>query len=171
MSVRGCLRRAALAVAMPSAAVACMAQAIPTTAGETLSGKPVVPAELMRGQTTILVAGFSHDAGMQSAAWRKAVHVDSALKGLPVYELAMLEKAPAIIRGMIQSGMRKGVPAAEQDQIIVMTRDEKLWEKFFGVENDKDPYVVLLDARGNVLWHGHGPAEKLEPLLKGALKQ
>jgi len=84
--------------------------------------------------------------------------------------LAMLEKAPGMIRGMIKNGMRKGLSPAEQDQIVVMTQDQKLWEKFFGVENDKDPYVVLLDAQGTVLWHGHGPAATLEPELRAASK-
>lgn len=153
-----------------STATLCTAQAIPATAGETLSGKHVVPSELIAGHEVILVAGFSHDAGMQSGAWRKAARADSALNGIPLYELAMLEKAPGMIRGMIKSGMRRGMPPAEQDLIIVLTRDQKLWEKFFSVEDDKDPYVVLLDAKGNVIWHGHGPAEQLEPLLKDALK-
>jgi hypothetical protein len=149
----------------------CTALEMPTTGGETLSGKRVAPAELVRGHVAILVAGFSREAGMQSGTWRKAVRADAGLNGIPVYELAMLEKAPGIIRGMIKSGMRKGVTPSDQDQIIVITQDQKLWEKFFGVENDKDSYVLLLDAKGNVIWHGHGPAERLEPLLKNALKQ
>jgi hypothetical protein len=143
---------------------------MPLTAGETLSGKHVVLAELARGHEVILVAGFSREAGKQSGAWRKAVHADSALNRMPLYELAMLEGAPGMIHGMIKSGMRKGVPPTDQDQVIVVTQDQKLWEKFFGVESDKDPYVVMLNAKGEVIWHGHGPADRLEPLLKGALK-
>jgi hypothetical protein len=144
---------------------------MPGTAGETLSGKRLVPADAVRGHAAILVAGFSHDGGMQCGPWMKAIHGDAALTGVAAYELAMLEKAPAIIRGVIKSGMRKGTTPEEQNQIVVMTKDQAEWEKYFGVGDDKEPYVVMLDAHGDVVWHGHGPAARLEPLLKDALKQ
>jgi len=170
MRMRIRLLQTAVPALLMSTALLCAGQAIPVTAGETLSGKRVVPAQAVRGHAAILIAGFSHDAGMQSGAWRKAVRSDATLNGTAVYELAMLEKAPGMIRGMIKNGMCKGLSPAEQDQIVVMTQDQKLWEKFFGVENDKDPYVVLLDAQGTVLWHGHGPAATLEPELRAAPK-
>jgi len=169
--MRGFLLHTIVTAVLIGAGVVCVAQQTPSTAGETLSGKHVVPAELVRSHVSILVAGFSHDAGMQSGEWRKAIGADSALNGIPAYELAMLGKAPGMIRGMIKSGMRKGVSPAEQEQIIVITQDQEQWEKYFAVENDKDPYVVLLDAAANVIWHGHGMAAKLEPELRTALKQ
>lgn len=168
--MRGFLVHATVATVLASAAIVSVAQQMPSTAGETLSGKHVVPAELVRGHVAILIAAFSHDAGMQSGEWRKAVLADTALKEIPVYELAMLEKAPGIIRGMIKGGMRKGLSPAEQDHTVVMTQDQKLWEKYFGVENDKEPYLVMLNASGEVMWRGHGPPAANEPLLKGALK-
>jgi len=167
--MRGFLFYAAIMAVMMSAAIVCAAQQMPSTAGETLSGKHVVPADLVRGHVSILVAGFSHDAGMQIGEWRKALRSDSTLDKIPVYELAMLEKAPGMIRGMIKSGMRKGLSPAEQDQIVVITQDQKLWEKFFGVEDDKHPYVLVLNANGDVLWKGNGPPATNELLLKDAL--
>ena len=69
-------------------------QSMPETAGETLSGKHVRPADAVKGHAAVLIAGFSHDAGMHSGARMKAVEGDPAMKGLSVLELAMLEKAP-----------------------------------------------------------------------------
>lgn len=171
MKIRVPLIQTAVAATLAFAALRCAAQTMPATDGETLSGKHIVPADAVRGHIVILVAGFSHAAGMQCGAWMKAVHDDIALKDISAFEFAMLEKAPGMLRGAIKNGMRKGMSPAEQDQFVVMTQDQKLWEKFFDVENDKDPYVVMLDANGNVLWHGHGAAANLEPLLKRALKQ
>jgi hypothetical protein len=82
----------------------------------------------------------------------------------------MLEKAPGFIRGMIKSGMRKGLSAAELDNAVVLTQDEKLWQSYFDVSDDKDPYVALIDAEGKVLWHGHGAAGVVEPQLRAALQ-
>jgi hypothetical protein len=72
---------------------------------------------------------------------------------------------------MIKSGMRKGMSAAEQEKLVIVTQDEKLWRRYFGVDNGKEPWVVLIDAGGRVLWHGHGSALNLEPMLRQVLLQ
>ena len=74
---------------------------MPTTDGETLSGKRLVLADAVQGHRTVLVAGFSHDGGIACGEWMKAIHGDAALAGVDVYEIAMLEGAPGILRGMI----------------------------------------------------------------------
>lgn len=142
--------------------------AMPLTPGETLSGKRLVLAETVRGHSAILVLGFSQQAGDGCGAWAKALQADPALTGTLVYEAAMLEKAPGFVRGMIKSSMRKGLTPAQQDAFVVLTQDEKLWRTWLDVSEDKDPYVVLLDSSGKILWHGHGAAKDLEPQLRAA---
>jgi ATP synthase subunit 10 len=149
---------------------ACAAQSLPATEGETLGGHKVQVAQAIRGHEAVLIAGFSKDAGDACGAWGKAAHADSALRSAEVYQLVMLEEAPRILRPMIKSGMRKGLSAAEQERFVILTQDEKLWRSYFGVGNDKEPWVVLIDADGKVLWHGHGAAQYLESLLKQAMR-
>ena len=151
-------------------ALACGAQTMPGTAGETLSGKHIVLADATRGHPTVLVAGFSREGGNGTGPWVQAVRADKALAGAAVYQVAMLEGAPGFIRGTIKNGMRKGMSAADQDQFVVLVQDEKLWRQFFEVTTDKEPYAALIDAKGNVLWHGHGAAERMEPELKAAMR-
>jgi hypothetical protein len=86
-----------------------------------------------------------------------------------VYQIAQIAGAPALIRGLIKSGMKKGVPAAEYDTFVVLTQDEKPWRAWFDVSDDQVPYVVMIDGAGKVMWRGHGPAAELEPKLKAAL--
>ena len=143
--------------------------AMPTTAGETLSGKRIVLADAARGHRTVLVAGFSHDGGIACGDWMKAIRSDAALAGVEVYEIAMLEGAPGILRGMIKSGMRKGMSSAEQQRSVVLTQDDKLWQSFFDVSNVQEPQVMFLDADGNVLWRGHGAASAVETELRNAV--
>lgn len=143
---------------------------LPATAGETLTGKRLVLADAVRGHAVILLAGFSREGGQACGNWSKAIHSDTALAGVKLYQISMLAGAPAPFRGMIKNAMRKGMPVAEQENFVVLTQDEKLWRSCFGVSTDKDPYVVLMDASGQVRWHGHGAAQNLEPLLKTALK-
>lgn len=167
--MRRMLRRIALAGVALLAGLDCLAQSLPTTAGETLSGKRIVLADATHAHTAVLVAGFSHEGGMGTGAWVKALHADPALAGVAVYQVAMLGAAPAFMRGMIRSGMRKGLSEAEQDNFVVLTQDEKLWRSYFDVADDKVPYVVSIDAGGKALWKGHGAAAELEPQLRAAL--
>ena len=146
------------------------AQTVPGTAGETLSGRKVAVAESIRGHVAVLIAGFSKDAGGESAAWSKAVHGDPALGGAVVFQLVMLERAPGFVRPMIKSGMRSGMSAVEQSECVILTADEAMWRSYFGVSNDKEPWVALVDAGGRVVWHGHGAAKTLEPLMRQAVR-
>ncbi len=166
----GVLSRAVFLAIAVIAVPLCDAQTMPGTAGETLSGKHIVLADETRGRAAVLIAGFSREGGNGTGAWVKAVHEDKALEAVEVYQVAILEGAPSFMRGTIKNGMRKGVNAAEQDQFVVLTQDDKQWRQFFGVTTDKEPYAVLIDAKGSVLWHGHGQAEQLEPLLRAAMK-
>ncbi len=145
-------------------------QQMPRTTGETLSGKQVVLADQVRGHAAILVAGFSREGGNGTGAWVKAVKADSALAGIPVYQIAQISGAPGLIRGMIRNGMKKSVPAAEHDTFVVLTQDEKPWRTYFAVGDDKVPYVMVINAEGKELWRGHGPAAEFEVQLKNAVK-
>jgi hypothetical protein len=168
MAIRSLAQGWAILVASTMAVVSGFGQ-MPNTASETLSGKRIVLAEQVRGHAVVLVAGFSHEAGNGTGAWVKAIHADAALAGVIVYEIAEIAGAPSLIRGMIKSGMKKGVPAAEQDYFVVLTEDAKPWRSYFEVGDDQVPYVMLLDPSGKILWHGHGSAADLEAQLKAAL--
>ncbi len=158
-----------LMAALLSLSAAVYGQEMPKTAGETLSGKQMVLADVVRGHAAILVAGFSRQGGNGTGAWVKAIHADPALAGIQVYEIAQIAGAPGLIRGMIRSGMKKSVPAAEHDTFVVLTQDEKPWRAYFDVGDDQVPYVTMMDAAGKVVWRGHGAAAEFEPKLKAAL--
>ncbi len=143
-------------------------QEMPRTQGETLTGKHLVLAEEVRGHPAVLVAGFSREGGNGTGAWVKAIHADSTLAGLRVYEIAQMAGAPGLIRGLIKSGMRRSVPEADQSTFVVLTQDEKLWRTYFDVGDDQVPYVVLIDGTGKLQWRGHGTAADLEPRLRDA---
>lgn len=166
------LKTSSRSIALLSAAMVLgagsLAQTLPATPGETLSGRRIVLADAVRGHVAVLVAGFSKDAGDGCGAWTRALRSDPVFAGATVYQIALLEQAPGFLRGMIKSGMRKGVSSAEQDHFVILVQDDKLWRSYFSVAADKDPYVVLLSAEGKVLWHGHGAAKDLEPLLMSA---
>jgi len=164
------IRKLALGWVGLAASLAAAGQEMPKTPGDTLSGKRLVLADEVRGHAAVLVAGFSRQGGNGTGAWVKAIHADSAFAGMAVYEIAEIAGAPSLIRGVIKSGMKKGVPAAEQDHFVVLTQDEKQWRSYFDVGDDQVAYVALLDPTGKILWRGHGAAADLEPRLKAAVR-
>ncbi len=164
------MRRSLFCSVLLLAACALAAQTLPRTAGETLSGKPIMLAQATQGHPAILVAGFSHEGGQRCTPWMQAIQKDPALAGVPVYEIAMLAKVPSLLRGTIKGMIRKGVPPAQQDRFVVLLKDEEQWRSFFRVSDENDAYVVLLDSAGKVLWSGHGSPQDLEPKLAAALR-
>jgi ATP10 protein len=168
MRLSGIVFSAAVAASLCAVRLLAQAASMPTTVGETLSGKRIVLADAVRGHVAVLVAGFSHDGGMACGDWMKAIRTDPALSGVDVHQIAMLEGAPGLIRGLIKSGMRKGMSSEDQQRSVVLTQDDKLWQKYFAVSNAQVAQVMLLDAQGNVVWRGHGAASAGEPQLRNA---
>ncbi len=165
----GCMPLLVLMLALPCATGRGSAQTLPATAGESLSGQRMVLADAIRGHASIVLASFSRDASSGADQWAKAIHADPALGSVAVYQAVMLGRAPGFVRGMIKSGIRKQTAPSDQGRFVVLTEDEALWRSFFAVASDKEPYVVLIDAAGQLRWRGHGDAAALEPLLKKAL--
>ena len=52
--------------------------------------------------------------------------------------------------------MKKGTPEKLRPRTVIVTSDDKPWKERVGVTNDKDPYLVLLDSKGQVVWVNHG---------------
>jgi len=146
------------------------AQDLPKTAGETLTGKRMVLADAVKGHVTVVIVGFSKDAGDPCTDWARGLRAEAAFADVPVYEAAMLAGAPSFVRGMIKSSMRKGLSAAEQENFVILTSDERTWRDAFQVVNEKDPYVLLLAADGRVKWQGHGRVRDLIGQVKAAMK-
>lgn len=162
---------ALLFVCLIAMGVAAQGRQLPTTVGESLSGKPVTLSNVIAGHKTVIVAGFSHASSDGVGEWVHELEADKALGGVQIYSIAELEHAPSFLRGLIKGGMRKGSSVAAQDRAVVLTSDDDKWRAYYGVGNEDEPYVVVLGPKGEVLWLGHGKAGELEPKVREALSK
>ncbi|MGJ5814424.1 hypothetical protein [Paludibaculum fermentans] len=137
-----------------TAAVAFLAvgQPLPATQAETLTGRKLTIPQAFGAKPAILVWSFSKKAGEATRAWTDPLIRD----GQAVWSVAMLEAAPRFVRPMIRSGMRKDMPAAQQDHAVLLYQGEKQWRQILKPPKDDDPLVVLLDGNGNVAWSFSG---------------
>jgi hypothetical protein len=130
---------------------------LPRMEGETLSSKKIILPDDARGKIALLSIGFSKKGGDTSRAWGDRFKKDfSADPRYALYPVAVLEDVPRFVRGMILGGMRRGVPAQEQDRFVTLFQGEADLKRFVGFSAENEAYLLLLDAKGEVQWRGHG---------------
>src|SRR5579871_1312712 len=124
------------------------AENLPVTPAETLSGHKLEFPTALAGKTAVCVFGFSKEAGDRTKVWMDRLYQD----GIDAWSVANLEKAPAMVRGMIRGSMRKATPAPRLEHSLILSKNLKAWEHALGVKQENVPVVVLLDATGRPIW-------------------
>ena len=165
----------ALAVCV-SLSLGAAAQQFPRLQEDNLAGHQVVLPDVASGKVAVLVLGFSRGSSTPTGAWAKRIQSDfGKTPGFGLYHLAVLEAVPRMFRGMIISGIKKGVPENEQANFIPVLHDEAELKKLVGYKEPDDAYVIVLDRSGNIACQTHGATPdpnypqlraKVERLLK-----
>jgi hypothetical protein len=139
---------------------------LPHTEAEALSGKKIVLPDAVTGHPTIVVVGFTKRSQSQTTAWSTQLTKDYGTEPrLQRYSIAVLDDVPGLIRGIVISGIRRGVPKDQQDNFIVLTHDAKAWRDIAGISSPDDAYVILFDDTAHVVAQTHGSiADAYAPL-------
>ncbi len=142
---------------MLAIATASQAQTIPPIKTKTLADAEIVLPKPGSTQVLILVLGFSHKSGDNCAPWDKQFFADyRSDPRVTYYQLPVLQGAPSFVRPMILRGMRKDIPAEQQAHFVPILDHEEEWKKLVNFSAPDDPYIVLADPQGHVLWQTHG---------------
>ena len=164
----------AAAVALLSSPVA--AQQFPRLQEENLAGQQVVLPDAAAGKVAVLVLGFSHASSTPTGVWMKRASAEFGKNpGFVLYQLAVIEEAPRFIRGMIISGMKKGIPETERPFVVPVVHQEAALKTLVGYKAEDDAYIVVLDRGGKVVYQTHGAASdaaysELRTRVAGLLK-
>ena len=142
---------------------------LPVTQAETLSGQKLEFPGALAGKPAVCVFGFSKEAGDRTKVWMNRLTQD----GINAWSVANLEGAPALVRGMIRSSMRKGTPQPLLGHSLIMTKDEKAWKLAVGAKQDNLPTVVVFDSAAQIQWKYEGlfgdePYRELKARLEAA---
>ncbi|HEV2115776.1 MAG TPA: hypothetical protein VGR48_07115 [Terriglobales bacterium] len=131
---------------------------LPQIKAQTLSGKHAVLPDDASGRVALLVFGFTHSSKPAILAWTKKVGEEFADdQNFVLYDVAVVQDIPRLLRGLAEHGMRSDVPAAQHDRFLLLKTDEQAWKKFVGYQQPADAYLVLLDRSGEVRDQWHGP--------------
>jgi ATP10 protein len=152
------------------------AQRFPRLQEENLNGQPVVLPDAASGKVAVLIFGFSRASQKATESWMKRLQTDfGKASGLELYQLPVLEAAPRFVRGMIVSGIRKGVPENQRANFVPVMHQEDELKKLVGYKQEDDAYVVVLDRSGKVAFQAHGASAdagyaEFRPRLDSVLK-
>ena len=143
-----------LALIITSSSHHALGQVLPQTEARTLSDKKILLPQALRG-TTVIVIGFTHASRNPAAAWGKRIAQAFGHSDVQYYQAAMLQDVPRFIRGMVTSGIRKGVPPSEHDRFLLLFDKEDEWKKVVQFSESDAAYVLLLDREAKVIWTTH----------------
>src|SRR6516165_7534672 len=166
----------AAALVGPLFSCTALAQQFPRLQEENLNGQQVVLPDAASGKVAVLVMGFSKDSKIATEAWAKRIDSDfGKTPGVALYQMPILEAVPKMFRGMVISGIKKGVPESQRANFVPVLHNEDELKKLVGFSAEDDAYIVVLDRSGKIVYQTHatsvdpGYAElkaKLQPLVK-----
>jgi hypothetical protein len=151
------LRRAYLSLLFCALAASSWAATFPHLELKLLNDTSLTLPDDAHGQATILVIGFSKQAGTNAKPWIDRVTQDfGTYPSCKKYVIAVLADVPLLFRSFALPGTRNGVPEDKRSSYLVTFSDEKLWEELVGFQNQDDPYIVGLDRDGSVITQTNG---------------
>ncbi len=127
---------------------------LPKTASESLAGQAVTLPDSIEGHASVVIVGFSKSS--QDAVKEWDTRARKQLGGTDVYQVAVLEDAPSFVRGMIKHAMKGSTPADRQSHFLVVVKGEAELKKAAAFAEADEPYVLLLDGKGEIRWRTHG---------------
>jgi hypothetical protein len=134
---------------------------LPELRGEYLSGRKAVLPKDAAGHTALLLFGFSYQSRFAVETWGRRFRGEFGQNPqVTFYEVPMIGGMARLGKWFIDSGMRKGTPVADYENVITVYRGTEPWKQRLGVKADDTAYLVLLDGKGNVAWRGAGPFEE-----------
>ena len=132
-------------------------QKMPRVEGESLAGRKVVFPDAAKGHVAVLVLGFTKASKEPSGAWGSRIASEfTSQTGLELYQLPVLEDVPRLFRGMVISGIKKGVKENMRDHFVPILLHESDLKKLVGYKEPDDAYLVVLDASGEIVHQVHG---------------
>ena len=139
------------------ASVLAQSQTFPIITGESLAGQKVTLPDAAHGHIAVLILGFTKASKTPTSAWAKRLAQDfGTTPAFQLYQLPVLEGVPRLIRGMVISGMKKGVPENMRNRFVPVLNGEAELKKLVSYNEPDDAYLILLDRDGGIARQIHG---------------
>lgn len=133
-------------------------EVMPRVEGESLAGQKVMIPDDAKGKVAVLVFGFTKSSKGPTSAWGEKIFSEFGNQaGFALYQLPVLEDVPGFVRGMVLSGMKKGIKENMRDHFVPILQSESELKKLVHYKEPDDAYLVVLDPSGKIARQLHGP--------------
>lgn len=131
---------------------------LPELKGEYLSGRKALLPKDSANRVALLLFGFSYQSRFAVEAWTKSFRMDfDKNPQVTFYEIPMIGGMARMAKWFIDSGMRRGTPKSDHENVITVYGGTGAWKQRLGVKRDDAAYLIVLDQKGNVAWRHAGP--------------
>ncbi len=130
---------------------------MPALKGEFLTGRPALLPGVASGRVALLALGFTYNSRFAVEAWIGRFRKDFGDNPQATfYEVPMLGGMARLGKWFIDSGMRKGTPSKDHENVITVYGGTDLWKQRLEFQSPDAAYLILLDQRGVVSWRHSG---------------
>jgi hypothetical protein len=130
---------------------------LPPIRGQFLTGRPAELPQAASGRAALLMLGFTYDSRFAVEDWAKRFRQDfGAQAGVTFFEIPMIGGIATMGKWFIDGGMRRGTPQADQENVITVYGGTDVWKRRAGFRDPKAAYLILIDARGKIVWRYAG---------------
>ena len=151
------LSRFLFCVSLLAPSMAQVVPAMPKIEGENLIGQKVLFPDAATGKVAVLIFGFTKASKVPTSAWGDKLNADFGTRpDFTLYQLPVLEDVPRLLRGMVISGIKKGVPENKREHFVPILQGEAELKKFVNYHEPDDAYLVVLGRKGETLAQTHG---------------
>jgi len=130
---------------------------LPPLKGEFLTGRAAQLPDAASGRVALLALGFTYDSRFPVEAWIGRFRKEFAENPqVTFYEIPMISGMARLGKWFIDSGMRKGTPPRDRENVITVYSDAGSWKQRVGFKAPNAAYLILLDKHGIVRWRHDG---------------
>lgn len=139
-------------------ASAAAGERIPEVHGTSFANQPVnLPAALHDRAAGVLVLGFSRASREAVTEWARRLAADYRTSPeVSYYELPVVASIPGVVRGLVLRSIKSSVPERAQPRVVPIVSNEAEWRTLVHYGAPDDPYLVVVDSQGKVIWQTHG---------------
>ena len=132
-------------------------ETLPPLRGEFLTGRQAQLPDAASGRIALLALGFTYNSRFPVEAWIGRFRKDfGSNPHVTFYEIPMIGGMARLGKWFIDSGMRKGTPAKDQENVITVYGGVDSWKQRVEFQSPDAAYLVLLDKHGAVRWRHNG---------------
>jgi hypothetical protein len=136
-------------------------EALPELRGEYLSGRKAILPKDAAGRVALLLFGFTYQSRFAVEAWTKRFRGDFEKNPqVTFYEIPMIGGMARLGKWFIDSGMRRGTPKTDHENVITVYGGTEAWKQRVGLKEEDYAYLVIIDPKGRVAWRQAGPFEE-----------